>query len=182
MPIRCESKGTGHECPESEGRHAAVLFAIVGFERALKASDSGMVWLGSSLDEFAATMKRTSEPPYQTAPIPVHVGVRLRRRPGFDIRDSFMYLTSRLAAGLLAALMCWTAPASAQQAMPPEPPQYPQQQPPQYPQQQPPPDLPPPQRGPAIAQGPADYGPDELVGAGHRFFGNVSRGLASVIE
>ena len=26
------------------------------------------------------------------------------------------------------------------------------------------------------------YGPDELVGAGHRFFGNVSRGLASVIE
>jgi hypothetical protein len=93
-----------------------------------------------------------------------------------------MYLTSRLAAGLLAALMCWTAPASAQQAMPPEPPQYPQQQPPQYPQQPPPPDLPPPQRGPAIAQGPADYGPDELVGAGHRFFGNVSRGLASVIE
>ena len=26
------------------------------------------------------------------------------------------------------------------------------------------------------------YGPDELVNAGHRFFGNVSRGLASVIE
>ena len=26
------------------------------------------------------------------------------------------------------------------------------------------------------------YGPDELVGAGHQFFGNVSRGLASVIE
>ena len=25
------------------------------------------------------------------------------------------------------------------------------------------------------------YGPDELVGAGHRFFGSVSRGLASVI-
>ena len=84
-----------------------------------------------------------------------------------------MYLTSRLAAALLAALMCWTAPVSAQQAMPPEPPQYPQQPPP--------PDLPP-QRGPAAAQGPASYGPDELVGAGHRFFGNVSRGLASVIE
>jgi hypothetical protein len=101
-----------------------------------------------------------------------------------------MYLTSRLAAALFAALMCWTAPVSAQQAMPPEPPQYPQQppsqypqqQPPQYPQQPPPPDLPPPQRGPAISQGPASYGPDELVGAGHRFFGNVSRGLASVIE
>ena len=91
-----------------------------------------------------------------------------------------MYLTSRLAATLLAAMMCWTAPVSAQQAMPPEPPQYPQQ----YPQQPPPPDLPPPQRGPApmTAPGPADYGPDELVGAGHRFFGNVSRGLASVIE
>ena len=26
------------------------------------------------------------------------------------------------------------------------------------------------------------YAPDELVGAGHRFFGDVSRGLASVIE
>ncbi|MGA9300180.1 MAG: DUF1134 domain-containing protein, partial [Bradyrhizobium sp.] len=26
------------------------------------------------------------------------------------------------------------------------------------------------------------YGPDELTNAGHRFFGNVSRGLASVIE
>jgi hypothetical protein len=38
---------------------------------------------------------------------------------------------------------------------------------------------------PALAQGqpPRDpYGPDELVSAGHRFFGNVSRGLASVIE
>ena len=30
--------------------------------------------------------------------------------------------------------------------------------------------------------GPANYGPDELVNAGHKFFGNVSRGLASVIE
>ena len=39
---------------------------------------------------------------------------------------------------------------------------------------------------PAKAQAQRDpnstYGPDELVGAGHRFFGNVSRGLASVIE
>ena len=42
----------------------------------------------------------------------------------------------------------------------------------------PPPDLPPPQRQPD----PNHYGPDELVGAGHKFFGNVSRGLASVIE
>ena len=38
---------------------------------------------------------------------------------------------------------------------------------------------------PALAQNPPPrdpYGPDELVSAGHRFFGNVSRGLASVIE
>ena len=54
--------------------------------------------------------------------------------------------------------MCWSVPVSAQQG--------------------PPPQLPPPQRTP----GPDNYGPDELVGAGHRFFGNVSRGLASVIE
>ena len=68
-----------------------------------------------------------------------------------------MIFASRLAAVTVAALMCWTVPASAQQVQP-----------------QP---LPPPQQ-----QGPATFGPDELVGAGHKFFGNVSRGLASVIE
>jgi hypothetical protein len=85
-----------------------------------------------------------------------------------------MYLTSRLAAALLVALIGWTAPVSAQQGMPPAPP-------PQDAQQEPPlADAPPlVQRA---APGPANYGPDELVGAGHRFFGNVSRGLASVIE
>jgi len=71
---------------------------------------------------------------------------------------SWMNWVSRLAAVTLAALMCSVVPASAQSA--------------------PPPDLPPPQRAPD----PNYYGPDELVGAGHRFFGNVSRGLASVIE
>jgi hypothetical protein len=41
---------------------------------------------------------------------------------------------------------------------------------------------------PALAQAPraqsdpSTFHSDELVGAGHRFFGNVSRGLASVIE
>jgi hypothetical protein len=85
-----------------------------------------------------------------------------------------MDLTSRLAAALLVALTCWTAPVAAQQAMPPAPPPL------QDPQAAPPPN--PPQAPPRIAQGPASYGPDELVGAGHRFFGNVSRGLASVIE
>jgi hypothetical protein len=69
-----------------------------------------------------------------------------------------MKSASRLAAVAFAALMCWTVPVSAQQG--------------------PPPQLPPPQRTP----GPDNYGPDELVSAGHRFFGNVSRGLASVIE
>jgi hypothetical protein len=68
-----------------------------------------------------------------------------------------MTFASRLAAVTFAALMCWAAPASSQQ---------------------PAPELPPPQRQPS----PSTYGPDELVNAGHRFFGNVSRGLASVIE
>jgi hypothetical protein len=95
-----------------------------------------------------------------------------------------MTIASRLAAVMSAALMCWTAPASAQQQPPPaypaqQPPAaYPAQQPPAaYPAQQPPAAYPPPQR-----QGPETFGPDELVSAGHKFFGNVSRGLASIIE
>jgi hypothetical protein len=68
------------------------------------------------------------------------------------------FRSAALAAMMLAA-MCWAAPVSAQQAAPP-------------------PDLPPPQRAPS----PNYYGPDELVTEGHKFFGNVSRGLASVIE
>jgi hypothetical protein len=100
-----------------------------------------------------------------------------------------MIFASRLAAVTLAALMCWTVPVSAQQVQqqplpPPQQPQY-QQAPaqPQYQQapaqqyQQQPQSLPP-QRQPT----PSTYGPDELVNAGHKFFGNVSRGLASVIE
>ena len=69
-----------------------------------------------------------------------------------------MNFASRLAAATFAALLCWSLPALAQSA--------------------PPPDLPPPQRTP----GPNNYEPDELVNAGHRFFGNVSRGLAAIIE
>jgi hypothetical protein len=89
-----------------------------------------------------------------------------------------MIFVSRLAAVTLAALMCWTVPASAQQSGPMQ--QAPLQQAPQQQvpvQQAPMQQAPPPQR-----QGPATYGPDELVGAGHKFFGNVSRGLASIIE
>jgi hypothetical protein len=92
-----------------------------------------------------------------------------------------MIFASRLAAVTLAAVMCLTVPVSAQQGQVQQQPMAPVQQqqmpPPQQqapPQQQPPPT----QRQPS----PNTYGPDELVGAGHKFFGNVSRGLASVIE
>jgi hypothetical protein len=87
-----------------------------------------------------------------------------------------MIFASRLAAVTLAAMMCWTVPAFSQQQpqMQPQPLPPPQQVP--APQMQP--ATPPPQRQP----GPTTYAPDELTSAGHRFFGNVSRGLASVIE
>ena len=87
-----------------------------------------------------------------------------------------MTFASRLAAVTFAALMCWTVPASAQQVQPAPlpPPQYPQPAPLPPPQQQ----YPPPKR----QAGPETFGPDELVSAGHKFFGKVSRGLASVIE
>ena len=90
-----------------------------------------------------------------------------------------MTFASRLAAVMFAALMCWTAPASSQQ-QPAQPQPAPLQQAPlqPVPQQQPAQPLPPPQRQPSSNT----YGPDELTSAGHRFFGNVSRGLASVIE
>jgi hypothetical protein len=91
-----------------------------------------------------------------------------------------MIFASRLAAVTLAAMMCSSVPVFAQQPVQQQPMQQPpmQQQPMQQPmpeQQQP---LPPPVRQPT----PNTYGPDELTNAGHRFFGNVSRGLASVIE
>ena len=35
---------------------------------------------------------------------------------------------------------------------------------------------------PARSQSPNNYGPGELVNAGHQFFGSVSRGLAQIIE
>jgi hypothetical protein len=83
-----------------------------------------------------------------------------------------------LAATMLTALLCSVMPVSAQQAAPPLPPPVYEPPPGAPPPGAPPPDLPPPQRQP----GPTTYGPDELVGAGHKFFGNVSRVLASVIE
>ncbi len=91
-----------------------------------------------------------------------------------------MTFASRLVAVALAALMGWAVAASAQQPPPAQQPYPPpaQQVPPPSAQEARPPPLPPPQRQP----GPNTFGPDELMGAGHRFFGNVSRGLASVIE
>jgi hypothetical protein len=84
-----------------------------------------------------------------------------------------MTFDSRLAAVTLAATMCWAGPASSQQPPPPLPPAQ-QVQP--MPQAEP---LPPP---PPREASPSVYRPEELTSAGHRFFGNVSRGLASVIE
>jgi len=93
-----------------------------------------------------------------------------------------MFFASRLAAVTLAAVMCWTVPAFSQQ--PQQQPYPPQQQPyvqPAQPYAQPE-TVPPPAPAPRAQPSATTYGPDELVGAGHRFFGNVSRGLASVIE
>jgi hypothetical protein len=90
-----------------------------------------------------------------------------------------MSFASRLAA-LTFAAVAMVAPAAAQQGQQPyQPPQ--QQFQPQPPQQQPyaQPQQPAP---PRAAPSPSTYGPEELTNAGHRFFGNVSRGLASVIE
>ena len=91
-----------------------------------------------------------------------------------------MRIASHLAAVTFAALLCLAGPANAQQQgqplPPPAPPPVQQYQPPPPPPQGQ--QYPPPQR----QQGPANYGPDELVNAGHKFFGNVSRGLASIIE
>ncbi|KIZ44959.1 MULTISPECIES: DUF1134 domain-containing protein [Rhodopseudomonas] len=96
-----------------------------------------------------------------------------------------MSFALRLAARTLAAVAL-IAPAAAQQGQPPYQPQsqyqpQPQYQPPYQPQQQPyrPRQQPAPVR---TAQSQGTYRPDELTNAGHRFFGNVSRGLASVIE
>jgi hypothetical protein len=102
-----------------------------------------------------------------------------------------MTFATRLAAVALAALMGWAVPASAQQAAPYQQPQAapyqqpraaPYQQPQQAPAYQESQQAPPPEAPPMRQPSPNTYGPDELVGAGHRFFGNVSRGLASVIE
>jgi hypothetical protein len=92
-----------------------------------------------------------------------------------------------IAMIMLTALALWNGPtetAFAQAPYPPAPP--PGEYPPPPPPPPPAPPPPPPNYAPAppypASPPPQYYGPDELVTAGHRFFGTVSRGLASVIE
>ena len=82
-----------------------------------------------------------------------------------------MTFASRLAAVTFAALMCWTVQASAQQPQP-----APSSRSSSTSSRRP--AYPPPQR----QAGAGHVRTGELVSAGHKFFGNVSRGLASVIE
>ncbi len=83
------------------------------------------------------------------------ISVRLKVVPGIaDPGVSLMSIVSRRAALALLASAAFIVPASAQQQPMP----------------------------PRASAGPNTYGPEELTAAGHRFFGNVSRGLASVIE
>ncbi len=84
-----------------------------------------------------------------------------------------------IALMMLTALALWnplTGTATAQAPYPPPAPPgaYPPPPPPPPPDYAPAPPPPPPQT--------SNYAPDELISAGHRFFGTVSRGLASVIE
>jgi hypothetical protein len=81
-----------------------------------------------------------------------------------------MNLTVRVAAIVLLLGMLEAGPAAAQQAPPPQPP--PTQAVPAAPPQPPPPQ----------ASQSNQFSPNELVDAGHRFFGGVSRGLAMIVE
>ena len=81
-----------------------------------------------------------------------------------------------IALMMLIGLGLATGPGAAfAQPAPPYPPPGAYPPPPgAYPYQPPPPQYPPPPR--------QNFTPGELVNAGHRFFGTVSRGLATVIE
>jgi hypothetical protein len=58
----------------------------------------------------------------------------------------------------------------------------PYQAPPQAAPYQPPPQSAPPDAAPPPSSSSRDFSPNELIDAGHRFFGGVSRGLATVVE
>jgi hypothetical protein len=88
-----------------------------------------------------------------------------------------------VALMMLTGVALWSAtaaPGLAQQYPPPPPGAYPSPPPPPAPP--PPPNYAP---GPGYPPPPppqSNFAPEELVSTGHRFFGTVSRGLASVIE
>jgi hypothetical protein len=88
-----------------------------------------------------------------------------------------------IALIMLTGLALWNAGPDAGMAQPyPPPPPPPGAYPPPPPPPPPPPNYAP---GPAYPPPPPpqnNFAPDELVTTGHRFFGTVSRGLASVIE
>src|ERR1700726_2482730 len=89
------------------------------------------------------------------------------------LRIAALLFGSLLAGSLLAGL--GVAPCTAQTA-PAEPPTSAG---PAGPPPQPPPPGPPVQQPP---RGDSRFQPNELIDAGHRFFGGVSRGLAMVVE
>jgi hypothetical protein len=90
-----------------------------------------------------------------------------------------------IAVIVLTALVSWIAPAATASAQAPYAPPPP---PPPGGYQPPPPPPPPNYYAPAPPYAPPppppqqNYQQDELITAGHRFFGTVSRGLAQVIE
>src|SRR6266581_6171313 len=79
-----------------------------------------------------------------------------------------MHVVTRTIALVLVMLGLGSARLAAQANPPPPPPPPPAQA------------NPPPPSGPA-AQGP-QYSSNEIVDAGHRFFGTISRGLAQIVE
>jgi hypothetical protein len=103
------------------------------------------------------------------------------------LMGAFMRLFMRTVAvgamlfGLSAAAI---GPVVAQmQPLPPaqqSPPPGPQAAPPPGPQAAPPPG--PPVAQPAPQPGAGEFSPNEIVDAGHRFFGGISRGLATIVE
>jgi hypothetical protein len=93
-----------------------------------------------------------------------------------------MNLALRLALiALIAAAI--GAPAGAQTAPPPPPAEaVPAQPPPVITAPMPPPPAPPSASAPAQPPAANQFSPNELIDAGHHFFGGVSRGLATIVE
>ena len=98
-------------------------------------------------------------------------------RLGAFIRASMR--TIAVASTLCGLALAAAAPAWTQTAPQPLPPPGAQPAQPYPPAAQPYPPAPPP--GQPQAQG-QEFSPNEIVDAGHRFFGGVSRGLATIVE